>query len=140
MPNELLRSVFVEAVPAWNRLKLQLREWLGDPKLDLEHIRDGIFQHIFDQFADGKTDEESNDIANEAMNRAFAVVDGLIENLPTNEINCQRLKAYINEMDCLNAYDRLLTDFKEFLTVDERQRILAAGKRCFSPEVTSQWG
>jgi hypothetical protein len=139
MKNELLRSVFIEEIPAWDQLEPKLREWLADPSLTLSCIREMIFDHILEQLSDDEIGEESDDAGNEAMNRAFSVVDGLIENLPLDEMNCQRLKDYINEMDCFNAYDRLLTDYRQFLSAEERQQILARGKRCFIPEVTSHW-
>jgi hypothetical protein len=139
MADELLRSVFSEDVPAWERLEPQLREWLGDSKLELDDIRERIFEYIQEQLNHGKFGEEWADAESEAMNRAFSVVDGLIENLPVDEVNCQRLKAYIKEMDCLAAYDRLLTDYRGFLSVEEHKQILAKGKRCFVPEVTADW-
>lgn len=95
MKDELLRSVSIEDVPAWDQLQPKLRKWLRDPKLDLSLIRKWIFAHILEHLID-EVGEESDDVACEAMNRAFSVVDGLIENLPVDEINCQRLKAYIN--------------------------------------------
>lgn len=128
---ELLRDVFIEDVPAWHELEPKLRQWLSDPGLDLSDIRELIYDHIFEC----SVEEEKS----EAMNRAFMVIDGLIENLPVDEMNCERLKAYIMEFDSFEAYDRLLTDYREFLTAEEYERILAEGKRIFIPEVTSHW-
>ncbi|MEM2001036.1 MAG: hypothetical protein QXT77_00125 [Candidatus Methanomethylicaceae archaeon] len=134
---ELLRSVFIEDVPAWHQLEPKLRQWLSDPNLDLSDIRELIYEHIFEYLEEAY--EDPSDAADEAMNRAFSVIDGLIENLPVDELNCERLKAYIGEMDCYKAYDRLLTDYRELLSAEEYQQILAKGKHIFIPEVTSHW-
>ncbi len=139
MPDELLSSVFSEDVPDWERLEPQLRGWLHDSSLDLSDIRERIYDYIHEQLDREATGLGSDDAASESMNRSFVVIDSLIRNLPVDEMNCRRLTAYIKEMDCLEAYDRLLTDFQGFLSDEERRRILAKGKWCFEPWATAAW-
>ncbi len=129
--DELVRDVFREGVPGWEQLEPQIRQWL-DAGLDLEAIRERIFDHIMLY----EEDDELEGVANEALNKAFEVVTGLIENLPVTEENLERLLGYIGGYHDLEAYDRLLSDFLPLITEEQIRDLLGKAKRIFVPEVT----
>ena len=142
--NDLSRDIFREEVPGWEALEPQLRSWL-EQGTSLKEIRHNIYIHIFECFIEtgspkGVDEEEwKEEQSREAMNRAFNVVEGLIENLPATEQNRQRLLDYIGEYASFNAYDRLLSDFLPLLSEEEIKEILARAKAWFIPEVTAEW-
>jgi len=131
---ELVRDVFREGVPGWEELEPKIREWLEEG-WDLEAIRQGIFDHIMLYLED----EGDEDAAVEAMNKAFEVVTGLIENLPVTEENLERLLDYIRDYHDLEAYERLLSDFLPLMTEEQMRNILDKARRIFIPEVTREW-
>ncbi len=152
MQDKLIRDVFIEDVPDWETLEPKIRKWLASPGVGLVIMRDWIFQHIYERLLDKETedDEEEDegrndtqsrkeDPGNRAMNMAFRIIDGLIENLPVDAVNCKRLLDYIQDIASFNAYDRLLTDYRHLLSEPTRQRVLTEGKRWFIPEVTQDW-
>jgi hypothetical protein len=124
----LVRDVFREGVPGWEELEPQIRQWL-DAGLDLEAIREGIVDHLMLYLED----------EDEAMNKAFEVVTGLIENLPVTEENLERLLDYIGGYHDLEAYERLLSDFLPLMTEEQIRDLLGKAKRIFVPEVTQEW-
>jgi len=125
-----------EDVPGWDQLEPQLQEWLADPGLSLSYIYELVCDYITEQLDPEGEDDEA---ANNAAELAFDVIERLIWYLPVDELNCERLKAYITEVQSYDAYDRLLRHYDDYLSPEERQRILEEGKRLFIPEVTSDW-
>jgi hypothetical protein len=130
----LVRDVFREGVPGWEGLEPQIRQWL-DAGLDLEAIRERIFNHITLY----EEDDELEEVASEALNKAFEVVTGLIENLPVTEENLERLLDYISGYHDLEAYERLLSDFLPLMTEEQIRDLLGKAKRIFVPEVIREW-
>jgi hypothetical protein len=133
----LVRDVFREGVPGWEELEPQIRQWL-DAGLDLEAIRERIFNHIMLYECD-EEDDELEEVASEALNQAFEVVTGLIENLPVTEENLERLLDYIGGYHDFEAYERLLSDFLPLMTEEQIRDLLGKAKRIFVSEVIREW-
>jgi hypothetical protein len=128
-------------IPAYESLERQLRNWwIPDPNLDLSEIRELIANHVRINLNYDPDFESPDDMEIEAMNTAFHAIDELIEELEVNLVNYLRLKKYIREVNCHSAYNRLLTDFSDFLRPDELREINnIEARRIFIPEVTRGW-
>lgn len=79
---------------------------IENEKNDLSDIRESIVEFLLET-------EKFND--DECMNLAFDIVDQIIYDLEINYINLNRLLKYISEMNCYEAYLRLIEDYKDML-------------------------
>mgnify|MGYP000343479250 CR=1 FL=1 len=131
---ELIPRVFREAIPGWEELELQIREWL-EAGLNLEDIREGIFDHIMLHLEA----EAGEDAADEAMNMAYEATSGLIANLPVSQENLKRLLHYIQYYYDWWAFERLLSDFLPLMADEEIEAVLDKATQVFRQEVLEQW-
>lgn len=141
-----------EEIPEYARLEAHLRTWLGDERRDLQDIFERIHEHMAD-YVDVPFDENGDDVeyddkyiqalneahgdANHIAIRAF---DELIQELEVNSINKWRLQKLVAYWHHYTAYDRLLTDFRELLTLDEESALVAEAREIFVPEALLYWG
>jgi hypothetical protein len=130
----LVREVFRGNVPGWEELEPLIRQWL-DAGLDLDAIRERIFDHLMLY----EEDDELEGVACETMDKAFELVTGIIENLPVTEENLKRLMDYIGGYHDWAAYERLFSDFLPLMTEKQIRDILERAKQIFVPEVTRNW-
>jgi len=131
-----------EDLPKFSTIDDAVQRHLRSPKVSLEEIREFIAGHLIDCYSNCakiNTDADVEGLISEAQTAAFNVVDDVIARLAVTEGNCNSLKDYVSSFDSLGAYDRLLTDFSEFLDLQEYKEFFSRGKDTFIPEVTAHW-
>lgn len=126
---------YEDEIPKLDELVDEIRQMLRDPENSLVDIREKIFYHIFECPETDLTDDEK---ASKASTLSFKAVDDLIKNLEVNEMNYKRIKDHISAMDSLDGYERLISDFKDFMSEEERERLIKEAKRIF-PGITEHW-
>jgi len=128
---------FKDKIPNFRKLVVLINRWLNGPSEDLEELKEKIFNHIIkEKGIDIKTDKEA---VVDAEGLAFDIINALIENLEVNKLNYYRLKNYIEIYDDYLAYNRLIVDFKKFMSEEERRRIISKGKETFERDLTRDW-
>jgi hypothetical protein len=131
---------FKDEIPNLERLVARISKMLNDPSIDLEDIREEIYEHIMREKETGsESEEELEEIADEALLIAFNAVDDLIYDLEVNKLNFKRLMKYIRETHCYAAYDRLFWEFGEFMSESERKDLLEKARKIFVKEITKNW-
>ncbi|MDW3191895.1 MAG: restriction endonuclease [Cytophagales bacterium] len=129
-----------DEIPNGNLLTPRLSKWLNNEQNhDLDGLKDLVFDFIIENEEKRNPNIDFDEIPINAMNVAFNIVEDLIFKLEVNPINCERLKSYINGIHSYHAFDRLLTDFEDLLSIDEKISILKEGKKIFVPEITTNW-
>lgn len=128
---------FKDKIPNFRKLVVLINRWLNGPSEDLEELKEKIFNHIIkEKGIDIKTDKEA---VVDAEGLAFDIINALIENLEVNKLNYYRLKNYIEIYDDYLAYNRLIVDFKKFMSKEGRHRIISKGKETFERDLTTHW-
>ena len=73
------------------------------------------------------------------MNTATQVFDYLIDSLEINKINFKRIMDYITIYDNYEGYDYVINNYQDFLTIEERKRLINKGKKLFDNELMEDW-
>ena len=125
---------FKDEIPNLEALVKKLRQAINDPSQDLESIREIIYEHIIENI-----EHVSEKDMEEAMATAFNAVEELICELEVNKVNFNRLKDYIKGYYSYNAYNRLIMDFSDYMSENERLHLIKEGRKIFVKEITQHW-
>nr|VFJ67071.1 MAG: Restriction endonuclease [Candidatus Kentron sp. FM]VFJ68750.1 MAG: Restriction endonuclease [Candidatus Kentron sp. FM]VFK17132.1 MAG: Restriction endonuclease [Candidatus Kentron sp. FM] len=133
--------LYFSEVPEPEVLRRTPMSRLSDKKLrDLEILKDEIVDHIADYVAEHIMDDEFDDsCVGEEFNIAFNIMDELIELLPVDELNCERLLNWAKGFDDLTAYNRLVTEYTSLVPPDRLRHLVSHGNYLFHPELTEHW-
>ncbi len=125
-------QVYHDKVPDIDGLEEKIMTCLAKPECALHDLNDVIYKHIaYD------SDEDIDE--SEVMSTVFSVIDTVIEELKVTNVNCHRIREYTQVVHSFAAYERLLTDFSDLITPDDRVALLARGKEIFVTELTEHW-
>jgi hypothetical protein len=129
-------ELFKEDIPFLYDLIPDIKKMISNSRYELEDIRDLIAGHIFENTGDGSEDSAA---FGDAVSVATSAVDDLIIELEENEVNCRRIKRYLENYQSFSGYHRLITEFAEFLSNAERNRLIATSKQIFAKEFADWW-
>jgi len=125
----MILNEFQDDVPKFNSLIERIQSLLDDNSKDLEDVQETIQAHL----ADNGIEED------ETITLAINIVFNLCDELPETDSTFHRLIDYIEGYDCWNAYNRLLTEFRNKLDQEKHKELFSKGKEAFAEELTKEW-
>jgi hypothetical protein len=129
-------ELFKDEIPKIEKLRIVIEQMIRNTKYSLEDIREEIVDHISECQEIHPDDYEK---LGEASSVAYNVIDNLIDDLEETETNCKRIKDYIGYYHSYNGFNRLIVDFEEIVTDEEKRRLIDEGRRIFVSELTEHW-
>ena len=127
---------FRDEIPNVDDLVAVIKEMIHDPQYSLEDVREKIVDHVSDHKGIHADNDEK---LSEVNSTAYNAIDDLIEELQEDEINCKRIRDYISSYHSYSGFNRIIIDFKDFMTDKERRQLVDDGKRIFVSEITEHW-
>jgi hypothetical protein len=68
------------------------------------------------------------------------MINFIIDWLDISETSYERIRDYVKGCHSLNGYNKLfMDDFTKFLFDENRQRLIAEGRKLFASDITDQW-
>ncbi len=117
------------ADPRYEKLMQTIRNLLKNPDNSLLDVLDQIVSNSMDTDLSLDDDEENFEdyITSDAMALSINAIDKIIEELAVTEINYKRLREYISEYPSIEAYTRLITDFRKFMDEETIEQLIEDG-------------
>jgi hypothetical protein len=123
-------------IPEIDKLIAVIQQMIRDSKYMLEDIVQEIIDHITNY---SETNSADSDKFNDSSLTAYSVIENLIGVLEVNDLNCQRIRNFVYFFESYTGYDRLILDFKNFLSESERKQLIKDGKMIFGSNGTEDW-
>ncbi len=131
-------KTYTNQIPKCDTLEIAINQMVINEKYSLEDIKEAIDDHISEH-----TNIHSDDYENfgEASLTAEDMINFIIDWLDTSEASYKRIRDYIDTYHSWDGYNKLLMgDYEKYLFGDERQRLIAKGRKIFVSDITDEWG
>ena len=103
---------------------------IEDPNISLEDIKEKLIKHF--------TENKGLNL-DEGSYWDHWCMEGLIKDLDVNQVNYERILSLISWYHSLAGFERLIFDFNDFVSKEQRDEVIDIGTSIFSSHSTENW-